>query len=227
MAMLLYQKALMTRRTATPAKLALKRGRPSSTEVALIEQAILGTARGMFLVDGFDGVSMEKVAAATGITRTTLYARYATKADLFRAVVRETLARWYAVSRVKSTHGVTDLKEVLHLRVADMASLLVDPLFRGLHSLILLNRHRFPDLAPLMHELGYLNAVRLLAEDIRAAAHRDAIPVERPEAVAEHILTSVYGWFLQYDLVRELSAKDIETHGKKIVDLILLAREQW
>lgn len=227
MAMFLYQKTPMTRRTATPTKLALKRGRPSPTEVALIEQAILGTARGMFLTDGFDGVSMEKVAAATGITRTTLYSRYATKADLFRSVVRETLARWYAVSRVKSTEGVTDIREVLHLRVADMASLLVDPLFRGLHSLLLLNRHRFPDLAPLMHELGYLNAVRLLAEDIRTAAHRDGIAVQRPAAVAEHILTSVYGWFLQYDLVRELSAKDIETHGKRVVDLILVGRERW
>ena len=217
----------MARRIPILAKLALRRGRPTSTEVALIEQAILATARSMFLADGFDGVSMEKIAAATGITRTTLYSRYATKSDLFRSVVRETLARWYAVSRVEATDRVTDIGQILHLRVADMASLLVDPLFRGLHALILLNRHRFPDLAPLMHDLGYLNAVRLLANDIRAAAQRDGIPVARPEAVAEHILTAVHGWFLQYDLVRELTAQDIEAHGREVVDLMLLARDRW
>lgn len=217
----------MARRTTSPAKLTLKRGRPTSTEMALIDQAILATARSMFLTDGFDGVSMEKIAAETGITRTTLYSRYPTKSDLFRSVVRETIARWYAASRLQTTRDVKDIGEVLRLRVADMASLLVDPLFRGLHALILLNRHRFPDLAPLMHELGYLNAVRLLAEDIRAAAQRDGIPVSQPEAVAEHILTAVHGWFLQYDLVRELTAKDIEAHGREVVDLMLLARDRW
>ena len=78
-----------------------------------------------------------------------------------------------------------------------------------------------------MHDLGYLNAVRLLANDIRAAAQRDGIPVARPEAVAEHILTAVHGWFLQYDLVRELTAQDIEAHGREVVDLMLLARDRW
>lgn len=217
----------MARRTTSPAKLTLKRGRPTSTEMALIEQAILATARNMFLTNGFDGVSMEKIAAATGITRTTLYSRYATKSDLFRSVVRETLAHWYAVSRVEPTDGLMEISNILHLRIADMASVLVDPLFRGLHLLVLLNRHRFPDLAPLMHEFGYLNAVRLLAGDIRAAAQRDDVPVAQPEAVAEHILTAVHGWFLQYDLIRELTAQDIEAHGREIVDLLLLTREHW
>ncbi|WP_380805655.1 hypothetical protein [Sphingobium tyrosinilyticum] len=112
----------------------------------------------------YDGVSMEKIASETGLARTTLYSRF----------------RRNPTCSVQSTGDVKDIGEVLCLRVADMASLLVDPLFRGLHALILLNRRRFPDLAPLMHELGYLNAVRLLAQDIRAAAQRTALRNRKP-----------------------------------------------
>lgn len=208
-------------------KPAMKRGRPTADDVARIEQAILAAARHLFLTEGFEGVSMEKVAAGTGITRATLYSRYATKAALFHAVIRSTIADWYAVGGGEGAEETADIATILRSRVGEMAALLVDPLFRAFHSLILSNRHRFPELGPMMHDIGYRRAVELLVDDITSASSREGVPVRRPDMVAEHILTAIHGWFLQYDLVRQLSAAEIEAYGQGVVELLLLSRDRW
>lgn len=208
-------------------KLAMRRGRPTAEDIARIERAILSTAREMFLAEGFDGVSMEGVATATGISRTTLYHRYATKVELFRAVIEDTLALWYARTSVDGAADLTDIGSILRSHVADMAAVLVDPLFRAFISLTLSNRHRFPELGSMMHKLGYQNAVSLLAQDIRTSALRDGIPAKRPEAIAQLIINAIFGWFLQHDLVRELTAQEIEAQGHAVVEMLMLSRDRW
>jgi len=208
-------------------KLAMKRGRPSSKDALQILKAILVTARDLFVTEGFEGVSMERVAADTGITRVTLYNRYPTKAALFQAVVRDMLVDRFAQgdSLVQDAGG--SLATTLRRRVTGMANILADPVFRAFHRLILSNRHRFPELGPMMHDVGYRRAVDLLVDDIKAAAVRDAVPVRRPDLIAEYILTAIHGWYLQYDLVRDLDAAEIEAYGWGIVAQLLLSREAW
>lgn len=207
--------------------LAMKRGRPTADKAAHLERAILASARRLFLAEGFDAATMERIAADTGITRTTLYSRYPAKVDLFRAVVQAALAGWYEASPIKRMPPVTDIRDMLNIRVAEIAAFLVDPLFWTLHSLIQSNQHRFPDLSSMVHEVGYQNGVRLLAGDISAAAERDGIPARAPEEIAEQLIAAIYGWFLQYATVRDLTAEDIEMYGRRVVKLLLAARDQW
>lgn len=214
---------------AKPAKdrLALKRGRPTAEDAARMERAILAIARQMFLTEGFDGAAMERVAAETGITRTTLYSKFATKSDLFRAVIEEAVAQRFDMSPLKQMEPVTDIRQVLYIRVAEIAAFLVDPQFKTLYSLIQSNRHRFPELGPVMHAMGYEDAVNLLVQDICAAAERDGMSVALPRAIAEHLIAAVYGWFLQYDSVQPVTIQDVEIHGRRVVDLLIAAREHW
>jgi AcrR family transcriptional regulator len=58
---------------------ALRPGRPRSTEA---DQAIVDAARAVFAEEGFDGLTMEAVAARAGVGKATVYRRYPGKAEL-------------------------------------------------------------------------------------------------------------------------------------------------
>ena len=61
-----------------------RRGRPRS---AACDEAIVDAALCVFADDGYDGLTMEAVAARAGVGKATLYRRYPGKAELiFRAV---------------------------------------------------------------------------------------------------------------------------------------------
>jgi AcrR family transcriptional regulator len=51
--------------------------------------AVFRAAKTVFIQRGFDGASMDEVAALAGTTKATVYAHAGSKADLFRLVVRE------------------------------------------------------------------------------------------------------------------------------------------
>jgi TetR/AcrR family transcriptional regulator, mexJK operon transcriptional repressor len=50
--------------------------------------AILDGAREVFLEHGFESASMDLVAATAGVSKATIYAYFASKVDLFRAIVQ-------------------------------------------------------------------------------------------------------------------------------------------
>src|SRR5579862_5125839 len=76
--------------TRTPPK-----GRPTADRVCEINRAILEAATKCFLDFGYEGASMDAIAAAARISKVTLYARYQ-KESLFQAVVQDRLATWWA-----------------------------------------------------------------------------------------------------------------------------------
>ena len=54
---------------------------------------ILDIARDVFLRDGFSGTSMSEISAKVGGSKGTLYAYFASKNELFQAVLEDFLAR--------------------------------------------------------------------------------------------------------------------------------------
>jgi AcrR family transcriptional regulator len=63
------------------------RGRPRSAEA---DDAILDAALDHFCDFGYDGLSVERVAACAGVAKTTIYRRYPTKLDLVMAALERT-----------------------------------------------------------------------------------------------------------------------------------------
>jgi TetR/AcrR family transcriptional regulator, mexJK operon transcriptional repressor len=58
---------------------------------------IVATARRLFLERGYDGTSLDDVAAASGVSKTTVYNNFEDKQALFTAVVMEVTARAGAI----------------------------------------------------------------------------------------------------------------------------------
>ena len=57
------------------------------------QESILRGAAAAFAHTGFDGTSMEDVADASGITRLIVYRNFASKEDLYRAVLERVMVR--------------------------------------------------------------------------------------------------------------------------------------
>ncbi len=60
-------------------------GRPKDPSKRI---AILEAAKRLFLVEGYDGVSMDQIAAEAGVSKLTVYSHFGDKESLFAAAVR-------------------------------------------------------------------------------------------------------------------------------------------
>jgi AcrR family transcriptional regulator len=65
--------------TGTDTETARRPGRPRSAEA---DEAILGAALELFAELGYEGLSVEAVAARAGVSKATIYRRYPSKSDL-------------------------------------------------------------------------------------------------------------------------------------------------
>lgn len=63
-------------------------GRPTAERAQLLAQEVLRVSAQLMLQHGFDGTSLDAIAAAAGCTKRTIYARFGSKEHLLREVLR-------------------------------------------------------------------------------------------------------------------------------------------
>lgn len=63
------------------------RGRPSALQAEALTGRVVATALRQFRKQGYEATTMEAVATACRVSKHTLYRRYPSKADLFRAAI--------------------------------------------------------------------------------------------------------------------------------------------
>lgn len=204
-----------------------RRGRPSASQAAAIERAILQTARAHFLEDGYDAVSMEGVASETGVSKGTLYARYASKEALFAAVVQASVGEWSEFAARNDHQLSDDIGDRLRHHARSIAHSVVQPDVRAFQRLLVANSDRFPELSRAMYDAGYSYIVGLISADIEAAAKRDGIPVSDAWGIASLIVSSVTGWHMMESAARELAEDEVFTFAERFVSLLLVARSSW
>jgi TetR/AcrR family transcriptional repressor of mexJK operon len=202
-----------------------KVGRPSVKQAAAITRAIIEEATRGFLTHGFDAVSMEAIAANTGIARDTLYSRFPSKAALMHAVIDDCVRRW---GEAEPTPSDPDEEIMARLRRYGriIAHLAADPEVGALARLTIGNGRRFPEIARSVRQLGYSMIVKKIADDIRAAAINDGIPVFDPEDVAQRLIATINGWVLAYPDC-DIPVSDVERFADRTVQLMMAARPLW
>ena len=197
------------------------RGRPTQAEARAIEHRLRKAAIEAFVDNGFDGTTMEAVAAAAGITKRTLYAKYADKHALFAAVIPQALAdmpfRGLAIEIPDS--GLT---AALHQVARQIVERLVDPKAVRLRRLALLEAHRIAQLDQVeganLWSTSLLSIVRLLATH----AEVGEIVADDLEVAADLFLAMVAGsptMWADFGVFR--SADELERHITHAVDLFL------
>ena len=114
-------------------------------------ELILEGARQEFLQRGYAAASMDRIAAAAGVSKPTVYSHYGDKASLFRA-----LTTWMVERRVRDVFGGTGCEAPVPLdpatQLRQLASRIVDvsnrqPEMLDFLRLVIGESGRFPDLA--------------------------------------------------------------------------------
>jgi AcrR family transcriptional regulator len=96
---------------ATPMPVSTRLTRSERKE--LTRELLLDAAIEVFAQQGYHGASLEDVAAAAGFTKGAVYSNFATKADLFMALlVRETARRNAALARAVASEPLDELPDM-------------------------------------------------------------------------------------------------------------------
>lgn len=150
-------------------------------------EEILGAARALFLREGYADAGMEFVARAAGVSTATLYAYFPSKADLFKAIVMETIRD--AAAPVREAARVRgDARARLTALALAYATFLSRPDARAMFRMVAAERRRFEDVADYLlqtarAELG--GAAIAVIDDLRATGE---LRTEKPSWAASQLM---------------------------------------
>jgi AcrR family transcriptional regulator len=150
-----------------PKRAKMRFGRPPKELAGEVDTRVLDAARKVFLERGFEGASIDEIAAAARSGKPTIYTRFRDKRALFTAVVTRDILSRIAEFKAEPPTGAT-----IEARLISAASTLLhwglDGERIGLMRLAIAEAHRFPDLASTVgrtaRELSTELGVRLLGE---------------------------------------------------------------
>jgi AcrR family transcriptional regulator len=182
--------ALSTRRRSARKS---RPGRPTREEAEQRHRELLDRALEMFVDRGFDHTTIRDIAADAGMTRRTVYARYADKQELFKAVVEHAVQQAIVPVEALETLDPDDLEtaliEVARLRIANVMTPTGLRFQRFLHT----ESYRFPEVV----NAAYSRITHPVIEYVEAvlARHNEmgTTDIENPRMAAFTLMNMVVG----------------------------------
>jgi TetR/AcrR family transcriptional repressor of mexJK operon len=201
-------------------------GRPTSASVADLDRTLIRVARQFFVAKGYGATSITEIANTARASKGTLYARFPTKADLFRAILDEQIRRTGGEVRQVGPKPKT-LQAMLRI-FAERA--LADSLSAEtlqLNRLIVSEAERFPELAEAAFARGRVG-VKQISRYIQEYAQLDGISCRHPEIAADMFLQLTRGWYSERMLRNgPVSSKEIRAWVRQMVHWFMATRKTW
>jgi AcrR family transcriptional regulator len=161
-------------RKASPRRAKVRLGRPPRELAGEVEERILDASRQVFLERGFEGASIDEIAALARAGKPTIYARFRDKRALFTAVMTRDI-----VARVKQFQVDVPAVGSIEERLADAGLALlrwaIDSDRIGLSRLAIAEVHRFPDLASNISRSTRELSTEVAARFLREIAQSDEL----------------------------------------------------
>ncbi len=205
---------------------ARRRGRPTSSEMEERDAQLMAVATSLFFQQGYGATTMAQVARIARISKTTLYARFPSKAALFRGIVSAEVDQLNAAA----AEGLNEAKTLYDaLYAIGQGSLLMghDPNFIQLTRLTYGESGRFPELGEAA-VARRKEGVQAIAGTIRTFAEKDGIACTDPIGAAEIFITLIVGWSTVAMVEDEHSvSRDDEATLRKAVKFFLASRAEW
>ncbi len=210
-----YSQATMT--TSPALKKLHSGGRPTRDAVEALGARLTDCAARLFMERGYAGTAIEAVAAEAGVGKNTIYRRYATKADLFQAVVDEQILR---LLRAPEDVASGTPERALRQLAVTLVKAALDPETTAFQRLIIAEAERFPEIAAICLDRAFRPAIAMA----RAVLERTSKPGTDLDFAADQFVAAVvYGPHLQALMGRRqfASAEEIERYAERAVDLFV------
>lgn len=199
-------------------------GRPTLSNEQLLDKAL-----DLFLELGFERTSIEAIAAAAGMAKRTVYARYPDKMSLFRATLHKAIEEWIVpVARLKAAE-TDDLEESLLAIGRILVANIMTP--EGIRLLRITNAEsgRMPEIGAYTYREGTERTINYLADLLERRIGTDRGPMGDWNEAAVAFLYLVTGPGTMAAWGMTLDDEAIDNHTCYCVRLFLhglLEREQ-
>lgn len=178
---------------------------------------ICAAALQVFAEKGFAAARLEEIAKRAGVSKGTLYLYFADKEDLFRAVVRDTVAP--NVATIRQTVEAADLPfaQIVRILLPRFAELARTVPIGAMAKIVIGESRNFPELAKTYYDLVVSQAIALISGLIERAQAKGEVKAGDPRLYA----MTLVGPLLMGLLWRET----LEPAGGAPIDLPRLAQQ--
>jgi TetR/AcrR family transcriptional repressor of mexJK operon len=190
---------------------------------------ILSAGRDLFLSNGYQGTSVDQIAASAGVSKQTVYKHFGDKRELLLSIVNEALdgAVTPFVDRIAALADTTDLEAEMTALAADyLRAVLQEPVVQ-LRRLVVGEANRVPELAELYYNQAPARTLSAFADCFAALHRRGLVHIPETAIAAEHFAFLIIGRSIDaalfYGGPQVLAAIDVERHVRAGVRVFLAA----
>ncbi|AOY94689.1 TetR family transcriptional regulator [Cupriavidus sp. USMAA2-4] len=161
--------------------------------------AILETAAGMFLANGYDGVSVDEIVKACGGSKTNVYSYFGGKDGLFVAVV-EALCDRFLEKVEQMEPSCNSTAQGLHVLARGFLESLLQDSHLAFLRLIIAEARRFPEIGQVWYTRGPLATCQFIAAYLARQQAAGTKLNTTPEVAAQHFHSMVIAGVLHRTL---------------------------
>jgi TetR/AcrR family transcriptional regulator, mexJK operon transcriptional repressor len=188
---------------------------------------ILSAGRDLFLGNGYQGTSVDQIAASAEVSKQTVYKHFGDKHELLLAIVNDALESSVTpvLERIHALADTADLEGDLTALAADyLRAVLQEPVVQ-LRRLVVGEANRVPELAQLYYDKAPARTLAAFAEAFSTLHDRGLLRVPEPSVAAEHFAFLVVGRSIDQALFnggpQVLDGIDVDAYVRSAVQVFL------
>ena len=196
---------------------------------ALKRQTILSAGRELFLSNGYQGTSVDHIAASAEVSKQTVYKHFGDKHELLLAIVNEALESTVApfLGRIAALADTTDLEADLTTLAADYLSAVLQEPVVQLRRLVIGEANRVPELAQLYYDSAPARTLAAFADCFSRLHDHGLLHAPESAIAAEHFAFLIVGRAIDQALFsggpQVLAGIDVDSYVRAGVQVFLAA----
>ncbi|MCY0387034.1 TetR/AcrR family transcriptional regulator [Robbsia sp. Bb-Pol-6] len=198
---------------------AKRRGRPPAAQQGDVDTRLLDAATHLFVTRGFEATHCDDIARLAEAGKASLYVRFASKGEVFAAVVRRHADR----TRIPdSTDREAPLVERLRSAGRDIVEYAVTPAVVEMLRIVIAKTAGAPELALLASRFGSQAAAERVVLSLVAGQPDDLLPMDNARLCADRFVDLVFLPYQMRALLGESAEALLPTAPQRIEETIAL-----